>query len=243
LGDRSRPVLEMTVHINVGKGDYRNSTLIAGFHGIGETGYIATSFLVHALRAKRIGFIEVDHPPPFVNSTPEGLVTPFEIYRKGNIVIVKLEFSPHRSEEAEFAKSLSAWAVKERFKDAVMVGGLDSTFMAGKSPLRVVPTRAYANGLKEFDSVRLEEELFVYGPLAIMLSEFEIHNFPAIAILPYASSNRPDPAAAAVAIRSICKTYNMKVNVSDLEKDAKDVEAEIQLRMKQAHKSIHGMFV
>ncbi|MEM4251751.1 MAG: PAC2 family protein, partial [Candidatus Bathyarchaeia archaeon] len=70
----------MTVQINVVKGNYRGLTFITGFHGIGETGYIATSFLVHALHAKRIGFIEVEHPPPFVNSTNETLVTPFEIY-------------------------------------------------------------------------------------------------------------------------------------------------------------------
>ena len=76
-----------------------------------------------------------------------------------------------------------------------------------------------------------------------MLSEFEIHSFPALALLPYASSTRPDPAAAAVAIRTICKTYSMKVNVSDLEKDAKDIEAEIEHRMKQTHKSLQGMFV
>jgi len=69
------------------------------------------------------------------------------------------------------------------------------------------------------------------------------YNFPALAILPYASSTRPDPAAAAVAIRSICRTYNMKVNVSDLEKDAKDIETEIEQRLKQTHKSLQGMFV
>ncbi|MGQ9639551.1 MAG: proteasome assembly chaperone family protein [Candidatus Bathyarchaeia archaeon] len=239
----SKPVIELTVNINVPRGNYRNTTLITGFHGIGETGYIATSFLVQALKAKRIGFIEVDHPPPFVNSTPEGIVTPFEVYRKNDLIIVKLEFSPHKSEEAEFAKALSSWAVKERLKEAIMIGGLDSRFRTENSTLRVVSTRAFNSKAKIFNGQRLEEELFVYGPLAIMLSEFEIHDFPAIAILPYASSVRPDPAAAAVAIRNICKRYNLKVDVSELERDAEEIEAEIEKRMEQTHKSIQGMFI
>jgi len=232
----------MTVQINVTKGNHKGATFITGFHGIGETGYIATSFLVHALRAERIGFIEVEHPPPFINSTHESLVTPFEIYKKGKLIIAKLEFSPHKSEESEFLKALSSWVTKERLKEAIMIGGLDSSFKRSNSPLRVVHTRAYPVRAKTFGSLRLEEELFVYGPLAVMLSEFEIRNFPALAILPYASSSRPDPAAAAVAIRTICKIHNLKVNVSDLEKDAKDIETEIEQRMKQTHKSLQGMF-
>ncbi|MEM2107576.1 MAG: PAC2 family protein [Candidatus Bathyarchaeia archaeon] len=237
------PVIKLTVNINVHRGSYRNATLITGFHGIGETGYIATSFLVQALKAKRIGFIEVAHPPPFVNSTPEGIVTPFEIYRKNNLIIVKLEFSPHKSEEAEFARALSSWVIKEKFKEAIMVGGLDSRFKTENSKLRVVSTRAFNSRARVFEGQRLEEELFVYGPLAIMLSEFEIHDFPAIAILPYASSVRPDPAAAAVAIRNICKMCDLKVDVSELERDAEEIEAEIEKRMEQTQKSFQGMFV
>ncbi|MBS7622648.1 proteasome assembly chaperone family protein [Candidatus Bathyarchaeota archaeon] len=233
----------MTVQINVIKGNYRGSTFVTGFHGIGETGYIATSFLVHALQAKRIGFIEVEHPPPFVNSTNEALVTPFEIYRRGRLVIAKLEFSPHKSEESEFLKALSSWVTGERFSEAILIGGLDSSFRRGGSPLRVVHTRAYQVRAKTLNPPRLEEELFVYGPLAIMLSEFEIHDFPALAILPYASASRPDPAAAAVAIRTISKLHNIRVNVSDLERDANEIEAEIAQRMKQTHRSLQGMFV
>ena len=233
----------MTVRIKVNDENFKGKTFITGFHGIGETGYIATSFLVHALHAERIGFIEVEKPPPFINSTHDGIVTPFELYKKNKMIIAKLEFSPHKSEESEFLKTLASWVAKQKFKDAVMIGGLDSNYKSEKSNLRIVTTKTYPSKNKSLNSLRLEEELFVYGPLAIMLSEFEIHNFPALALLPYASSTRPDPAAAAVAIRTICKTYSMKVNVSDLEKDAKDIEAEIEHRMKQTHKSLQGMFV
>jgi predicted ATP-grasp superfamily ATP-dependent carboligase len=233
----------LPVQFIVNKKDLRNCTLISGFHGIGETGYIAVSYLVHALSAERIGFVKVAYPPPFIATSEDGIVTPFEVYKKGNIVIVKLEFTPHRSEEAEFSKTLASWAVKEKFRDAVLVGGLDSTFRSGEGDYRIVPTRTYLVKSKKFSAATLDPGLFVYGPLAVALSEFEINSFPAVAVLPYATAARADPGAAAVAIRSICKAYSLKVNVSDLEKDAKEIEEEIDRRLKQTKESLRTMYV
>jgi len=215
---------------------------MTGFHGIGSTGYIAVSYLVHSLEAKRIGFVDVAHPPPFISTSEEGLVTPFEIFRKGKLVFVKLEFAPHRAEEAEFAKELARWAIREKFKDAVLIGGLDSTLKSGKQDVRIVPTRAYLSRKNSFKYPTLEPGLFVYGQLAVMLSEFEMNNFPAIGILPYASPTAADPSAAAVAVRMICKAYGVKVDVSDLEDGAKEIEEELEKRMKQTSKSLRSMY-
>ncbi|HXZ98380.1 MAG TPA: PAC2 family protein, partial [Candidatus Acidoferrum sp.] len=84
--------------------------------------------------------------------------------------------------------------------------------------------------------------LFVYGQLAVMLSEFEMCNFPAIAILPYASAAAADPSAAAVAVKTICRAYGIKVDVTDLEEGAKDIEEEFEKRMKQTSKSLQSMY-
>jgi len=133
----------MTINFNIKKINLKNCTLLTGFHGIGETGYISISYLVNALNAKRIGFIEVDHPPPFINTAEKGIVTPFEIYKNKNLILVKLEFSPHSSEEVEFTKGLANWAIKEKFKDAILIGGLDSNFQQGKEAFKIVPTTSY----------------------------------------------------------------------------------------------------
>jgi predicted ATP-grasp superfamily ATP-dependent carboligase len=232
----------MPIVMNVHGNGLRNCTLMTGFHGIGSTGYIAVSYLVHSLQAKRIGFVDVMHPPPFVSTSEEGLVTPFEVFRKGKLVFVKLEFAPHRTEEAEFAKALAQWAIKEKFRDAVLVGGLDSGLKSGKQNVRIVPTRAYLTRKSGFKYPTLEPGFFVYGQLAVMLSEFEMNNFPAIAILPYASASAADPSAAAIAVRTICKAYGIKVDVSDLEDGAREIEEEFEKRMKQTSKSLQSMY-
>jgi predicted ATP-grasp superfamily ATP-dependent carboligase len=220
----------------------RNCTLITGFHGVGETGYISVSYLVHSLHAKRIGFIDVAHPPPFIATSEDGLVTPFEVYRATRIVLVKLEFSPHRTEESEFAKTLAHWVMDKKFKDAVMIGGLDASLQSGSDGIRVVPTSHYSLKAAKLKHPTLEPGLFVYGPLAIMLGEFEKGNFPAVAILPYASADHADPKAGAIAIKAVSKAYGLKVDVKDLEYDAADIEEEIDKRLQQTTKSLRGMY-
>jgi uncharacterized protein len=231
----------LPVQVLVEKKNLKGSTLITGFHGVGQTGYIATSYMIHALKAERIGFIDVANPPPWVGTADGGLVTPFEIYAKRKTVLVKLEFSPHRSEEAEFAKVLANWAVDEKFKDAILVGGLDASFKQNKHDFCVVPTGAYLERAKIFKAPILEPGLLVYGPLAVMLSEFEIHEFPAVAVLPYAEPARADPAAAALAIRRIAKTYGFQVNVNELVKDARFIEREFDHKSRLT-KSLHKMY-
>lgn len=232
----------MPVNVMVRSSNLRNSTLITGFHGVGETGYISVSFLVHALKAERIGFIDVAHPPPFIATSEEGLVTPFEVYKAGKFVLVKLEFSPHRSEEAEFAKTLAHWSMDNKFRDAVLIGGLDGSLQSGSDGLRIVPTENYPLKSKKMKHPMLEAGLFVYGPLAVMLGEFEKRDFPAVAILPYASADHADPKAAATAIKTIEKAYGIKVNVKDLEYDAKDIEEEMDQRLQQTARSLRGMY-
>ena len=232
----------MAIQILVDSKNLRGSTLVTGFHGVGQTGYIATSYMIHALKADRIGFIEVSNPPPWVGTAEGGLVTPFEVYQKARTVLVKLEFSPHRSEEAEFAKSLSNWAIERKFKDAILIGGLDSAYKQTREEFCVVPTGAYLDRAKLFNAPILEPGLLVYGPLAVMLSEFEIHDFPAVAVLPYAEPARADPAAAALAIRKIAKAYNFNIGVNDLVKDAKFIEKEFDQKSRMTRKSLQRMY-
>ena len=232
----------LPVNILVRTPSLRNCTLVTGFHGVGETGYITVSYLVNTLRAKRIGFVDVAHPPPFIATSEAGLVTPFEVYRAGQIVLVKLEFSPHRSEESEFAKTLARWVMENKFKDAVLIGGLDASLQSGSDGIRIVSTGSYPLKTRKMKHPTLEIGLFFYGPLAVMLGEFEKKGFPALAILPYASATHADPKAAATAVRAVSKAYGLKVSVKDLEYDAKDIEEEIDKRLQQTARSLRGMY-
>jgi len=232
----------MSIHLLVPKRKFRNCVLITGFHGIGVTGYIAISHLISALKAKKIGFIETDYLPQLVFMDGKQLVTPFEIYRSNKFVLVKSEFPPYKKDEVNLAKALVDWTVEERFSEAILVGGLDDSFkMNDKDSLRIATTDAYTPKASSFNAEFLESGLHIAGPLALMLAKYEIRNFPAVAVLPYAAS-RPDPRAAAVAIKKICDVYKLNVDVSSLVQHAEEIEKELEERRK-AESNYSGMFV
>lgn len=234
---------ETDIRLIVPEGGYEDNILITGFHGIGMTGYIAINHLLNTLKAERIGYIQTRFIPPFVSVGGNQLLTPFEVYKWDRFVFIRSEFPPHRSEENAFSSRIAEWAVEKQFKEAMLVGGLDRRFRNSPKDLRMVPTKTYLDRNQGIKDLLLEGGLYVTGPLAIMLTTFEVCNFPAVAILPYASRDIPDPRAAAVAIKKICEIYQLGIDVSNLVQDAETIERELEERRMRTGQSYDGMYV
>ncbi len=213
--------------------DLKGSALITGFHGVGFVGYITVKHLISSLNTRLIGFIETRHMPPYVSMLESGRIqTPFEVYiceeSEPPLVFVLTEIPLNSRDIHEFAFSLSEWSMRNKFELAFLVGGLDSRLQRDKSDIiRCVATSAY---IKKYgcDLRTLDKGYYVVGPLALMLAKYEIADFPAIAILPYASVERPDPRAAAIAIEYIAEKFGLKVDVSRLIEQAEIIEEELR---------------
>jgi len=230
--------VHVTVEFHVKAGDLKGCILVTGFHGIGATGYIAVKHLVTSLKAELIGYIETTRTPPFVSVEEGRLNLPFQLYRHGKLVFVLTEVPPHPRERIEFSRALADWAIKNSFDSAYLIGGLDSRLKEREEDrMRCAATTAFIKRWKA-DVALLEKGLFVIGPLATMLTHFEIMGFPAIALLPYANPARPDPLAAAVAIEYLNKVFGIEVDVDPLKRDAQKIEAEIQELMKRRRERI-----
>ncbi len=227
--------MAITFHMKEKK--LKGSILVTGFHGLGATGFISVKHAVTSLNAELIGYIESSRIPPFVSMEDKRLSLPFEIYRKDNYIFILTNAPPHPKERQEFSKAIADWAISENMSMAFLVGGLDSRLKPAESDkIRCTVTRAYDTSKLEIPI--LEKGLFVVGPLAIMLTQFEISNFPAIAILPYANPTRPDPMAASVAVEELNKIANLKMDVSQLINDAQRIENELQEFNKQRQERI-----
>jgi len=201
--------------------------LVTGFHGIGLTGYITINHLVKSLHARPIGYVETQQQPALISLADGRISFPFEFFRHGDIVILFPRFQPKRSEVREFTHEIINWIVKNKFKEAILIGGLDNRFKQENEVMRCVPTRASLERAKSLNVPLLEESLFVTGPLALMLAYSEMKGFPAIAFLPYSERGRPDPRGAALAIKQINTLFNLNVDVFELINDAKRIEDEV----------------
>jgi uncharacterized protein len=209
------------------KEEIENCYFVTGFHGVGLTGYITINHLVKSLHARPIGYVETQHQPALISLAAERISFPFEIYRRDNIIILFPRLQPKRSEVREFTREIVTWVTERKFKQAILIGGLDNRFKNGNDDMRCVPTRSSLEETKTWKIPLLEETLFVTGPLALMLTYFEMKSFPAVAFLPYSERGRPDPRAAALAIKQLNELLNLDVDVFELINDAKRIEEEV----------------
>jgi Archaeal enzymes of ATP-grasp superfamily len=205
----------------------KGKTLISGFHGIGATGYWTIKYLVQKLSVKRCCIVDYEDSAP-VSTLINGMIsTPYEIFVHGNIAIFKVDVPVQKDKELKFYRSFADQIIKKGVKEVFLVGGLDSTLKADDSRYRIAATSAYKLRGILSDAKSLEDEHIIVGPVAILLNYFEIKNFPAVALLVYASPDRVDPRAASVAVETLSKYYGFEVDVTPLIKGAETIEAEL----------------
>ncbi len=201
-------------------------TLIAGFHGIGATGYWSVKYMIQQLKAERVAFIDSDYIAPVAAVQGGKLTTPHELTRKGDLVFLKIDVPLYRDFEVKFYRELAQWVVGAGFKEVALIGGLDASLKVDDSSHRIVYTSAFVPAGKLSESTVLEDDHVIVGPVAILLNYFEAMGFPAYAILSYASTDRADPRAASSAISLMSGIYGFSIDTSALMKGAEVMESD-----------------
>jgi len=202
--------------------------LIAGFHGIGATGYWTVKFLINELKASRKCFIDYDYAPAVASNGDGRIMTPYEVFTTANLAFLKAEVSPLRDKENEFYRGLAEWIMGCGVKEVALVGGLDESLRSDSSAYRVVMTsRFLANGGLPGETT-LEEDRMIVGPVASLLNIFEMNDFPAYAVLAYSNTERVDPRASATAVEFLAKRYGFKADIAPLIRGAEVIETELK---------------
>jgi predicted ATP-grasp superfamily ATP-dependent carboligase len=206
-----------------------SDAMVAGFHGIGATGYWTVKFLVNELKAKRTCFIDYENAPAVASSSEGRIVTPYEVYTFGNLSFLKAEVSPVRERENEFYREIADWVISSGVREVALVGGLDESLKADPSPYKVVMTSAFARNGGLGEEPALDDDKMIVGPVASMLNYFEMRSFPAFAVLAYSNTERVDPRAAATSAEFLAKRYRLRVDTSPLIKGAEVIESELKV--------------
>ena len=211
------------------------TTFLTGFHGLGEVGYIACKHIVEQLDAKRVATISSSVTPPFIAIDGNSLRLPFEIFVKDKIAIFVPHFHLARYAQVEFSAKLGEW-VKDNFEEAFLIGGLDKRLKDTSEEYRLVPTSQYLKNPKgvpkeRIEELMLQEGLFVTGPLAVMIGMLDLQRFPALAVLAYATRERPDPAGSANAVKCLNVLLSLDIEVESLIENARKIEEEIKKKV------------
>jgi predicted ATP-grasp superfamily ATP-dependent carboligase len=205
------------------------TSLVAGFHGIGATGYWTIKFLITELKAKRKFFIDYDAAPAIASQVEGRIATPYEVFTARELSMLKAEVSPVREKESEFYRELGDWIMKSGVKEVALVGGLDEGLRTDEHMYKVAMTSAFASNGGLPSEPLFEEDRMIVGPVASLLNNFEMHSFPAFAVLAYSNTERVDPRAAASAVGFLSRRYGFKADTAPLIRGAEVIEGELKM--------------
>jgi len=193
--------------------------LLVGFPSNGLVGTFTISYLINNLGMKQIG--EIDHPdlPPTLFVEDGEILHPIRIYKQNNIFVVMsdLPFDPYLARD--FAESILQYCKKNTIQKIIIVSGMETINGDPKAP------KIY--GLVTHQS--LEEILYtnqiskfltgsIFGADAAIISVFRKSKIPTMILYAECHPFFPDPEASIIAITTLAKILNIKVDTIDIQK-------------------------
>lgn len=201
------------------KSSKEDNVLLVGFPSNGLVGTFSVSYIVHYLGMKQIG--ELEHPdlPPTLFVENGEILPPIRIYKKDNIFVIMSDLPLDPYSAYNFSESILQYCKNNDIKKIIIVSGMETMNREPQSP------KIY--GLVTHQS--LEELLYenhipkflagsIFGTDAAIISVFRKSKIPALVLYAECHPFFPDPEASILAITTLAKILNVKVDTTDIQR-------------------------
>jgi uncharacterized protein len=228
--------------------DMKGATLIEGFPGIGLVGPMAVSYIIDKLDMDYVGYIESEEFPPLVSIHNSQPLPPVRVYysNKKKIAAVFAEFSMPVSLASPLAEKIYAMFKSNEMKDIISIGGMPSKGVPDSSVVYAIASTKEGMKNAENEGIKPVIEGVSTGVSARLLLLSSFDSIPDTTILVPVDPSIIDPKCAEFAIDSINKILKLNIDVTELENEAKEVDAKIRELLKKsketqdAHKTSLG---
>ena len=200
------------------KPNTQEKTLLLGFPSNGLVGTFSISYLIHYLKMKKIGEIEMPDLPSTLFVEDGEILAPIRVYNKNNIFVIISDIPFDEYLAVEFAHAAHAFCKKNEIKKIVVVSGMESINQSKNAPKiyglvthPVLESVLYNNQIPKF----LNGSIF--GTDAAIISVFRKTKIPALVLYAECHPLFPDPKASIVAIVTIAKILDVKVDTRDIQ--------------------------
>lgn len=215
----------------------RGYSLIEAFPGAGLVGPMAGSYLIEKLKMEYIGHIESDFFPPIAaihNSVP---MFPARIYKndKYKFVLFISEFTIPSNLISQLTAEILAFVRKNYIARIISVGAMPSQKPTDKIYLTSTDQSMLKRALKI--GIKPIAEGVVAGVSAVLLVNAAEYKIPTFDILVEVDPTIMDPKYAELAIKGLNQMLDIDIDLSELDKEAKAVEAKIRDLLKKVKDS------
>jgi len=205
-------------NMNIVKPDTQEKTLIVGFPSNGLVGTFSISYLIHHLKMKQIGEIEVPDLPLTLFVEGGEILAPIRVYNKNNIFIVISDVPFNQYLAEGFALAVYEFCKKNAIKKIMMVSGMETINQQKEAPKiyglvthSALDNVLYSNQIPKF----LDGSIF--GTDAAIMSVFRKTKIPALVLYAECHPFFPDPEASIIAIVTLAKILDIKVDTREIQ--------------------------
>ncbi len=216
------------IEIDIEKGQsFKGYTLIEGFPGIGLVGPMAISYIIDKLQMENVGYLHSKDFPPLVSIHKGQAMHPIRIYcsDKDKIVTIFAEFAITLDMVSELSDVIYKFVKDNGIKAIYSIGGMPQQG-TDKKPF-AISTGGMTKSLQNAGFKPIMEGVAT-GVSALLLIKSTNDNVDDTSIMVPVEQNIIDPAYAEIAIDGLNKLLNLKIDVEELDKEAKAVEAKIK---------------
>ncbi len=223
-----------------------NPIIFAGFVGAGLVGSIAVGYIIEKLKMKEIAYMRSKYLPPATVFIRGRLRHPFRFYsnKKRTICGIICEITLRTEGLYTIASSILDWAEKNGSNEIVILDGVASdeehdkkAFCAAEEDLcRIMADKG----------IEMIPQGFVMGIPGAILNECLIRKIRGVTLLVRANPKKPDPVAAATLVDAVNRSYETKIDVSDLRRQSEQIGhdfKELSEKYSEAKKSDAGMYM
>ncbi len=207
-------------------------TMLEAFPGIGLVGAMAGSYIIEKLEMKQIGIVESDLFPPITAVHGGTPMFPARIYKSDNpkLVLFMAEFQIPLNGLRPLSQEMLSFAKKYSISGIVSVGGIPSIKPTEK--IYLVSNGDVKKASSETGITSMEDGL-IGGISALLLNYSGDYGISATDILVEIDPSIMDPKYAELAITGLNKLLGINIDLSELDKEAKLVEAKIREMLKK----------
>ena len=225
--------------MKITKPDIGEKTLLVGFPSNGLVGTFSISYLIHYLKMKQIGEIEIQELPATLFVEGGEILTPIRVYNKKNIFVIISDIPFNEYLANRFALSVNGFCKKNAIKKTIIVSGMETINQQNKpSRIHGLATHTVLDNILYKNQIPKFLDGSIFGTDAAIISVFRKTKTPALVLYAECHPFFPDPEAAISVIVTLSKILGIKIDTSDIENKMERLRIEHRNLMEETIKAL-----
>ena len=229
------------------KVDLEGYTFVEGFPGVGLVGPMSISYIIDKLQMDYVGYLDGTDFPPLISIHKGQPMPPVRVYSSSSnkIVTIFAEFAMPLEMVKEVSETVYAFVKKNDISIIYSIGGIPMGIPSGsgsqkKSVFGICSKKQLEAQVVKAGMTPIQEGVST-GIGAMLLLKSTVEGLDNINVMVSVQPGLVDPVYAETAVTCLNKLMKLDIDVSELDKEAKLVEAKVREIMDK-HKETHESY-